>query len=118
MAPGTFKWSIADLHVPDTWMPKARFDHEKHLTFKCADCHESVAKSKKSGDVALPDIASCRLCHTGSKPATNKVVSTCIACHGFHEPGHPPWNQREAKPIARVAHAAPLSRRAGSEGAP
>jgi predicted CXXCH cytochrome family protein len=118
MAPGTFKWSVAELHVPDTWMPKARFDHEKHLTFKCADCHESVLKSKTSNDVALPDIASCRLCHTGSKPATNRVVSTCISCHGFHEPGHPPWNQRAAKPIAALGHAALMSGSgAASEGA-
>ena len=42
----TFLWSIAPLHVPATWMPKARFDHDKHATFKCADCHEAVAKSK------------------------------------------------------------------------
>jgi predicted CXXCH cytochrome family protein len=100
MAPGTFNWSVAELHVPDTWMPKALFDHEKHLTFKCADCHESVMKSKKSGDIALPDIASC------------------ISCHGFHETGHPPWNQRAAKSIAGVAHAASVSGRAVSGSAP
>jgi hypothetical protein len=118
MAPGTYLWSVAPLHVPDTWMPKATFDHEKHLTFKCADCHEAVMKSKTSNEVALPDIASCRLCHTGSKPVTNKIVSTCVSCHGFHEPGHPPWNQRSASPIVGAAPVPPISIPAKSGSTP
>ena len=36
------------------------------------------------------------------EPVANKVVSTCVACHGFHLPGHPPMGARlmtsEAKP--------------------
>lgn len=97
--PENIVWSVASLHVPATWMPRARFDHDKHNTFKCADCHDTVAKSKTSDDVAIPDIVACRQCHTGSKPAANKVVSTCISCHDFHEVGHPPWNQVAAQPI-------------------
>jgi predicted CXXCH cytochrome family protein len=106
MAPGTFLWGIVPLHVPATWMPKARFDHDKHTTFKCTDCHEGTPKSKTSADVALPDIASCRICHAGSAPMKNKIVSTCVSCHGFHEPGHPPWNQRTALSIGGTVHAA------------
>ena len=100
---------IVPLHVPDTFMPKARFDHDKHLTFKCADCHEAVPKSKTSGDVAIPDIASCRLCHAGSTPVTNKVVSTCVSCHGFHETGHPAWNKRAVGARDSVAFAASVA---------
>jgi hypothetical protein len=71
-------------------MPKARFDHVKHRTNKCADCH-SVEKSRSSADIAIPAIVDCRACHAGNKPAPGKVVSTCIACHGFHLPNHPPF---------------------------
>jgi thioredoxin reductase len=71
-------------------MPKARFDHVKHRTNKCADCH-SVEKSHSSADIAIPAIVDCRACHAGNKPAPGKVVSTCIACHGFHLPNHPPF---------------------------
>ena len=118
MAPGTFLWGIVPLHVPDTWMPKARFDHDKHTTFKCTDCHEGTPKSKTSGDVALPDIASCRICHAGSAPAKNKIVSTCVSCHGFHEPGHPPWNQRTALAIGGAVQAAANARPSDSGRAP
>ena len=97
--PENIVWNIAPLHVPSTWMPKARFDHDKHVTFKCVDCHGGIAKSKSSDDIAIPDIASCRQCHTGSTPVANKVVSTCVSCHAFHEEGHPPWKQVAAQPI-------------------
>ena len=95
--PEKILWGVMPLHIATTYMPKARFDHDKHLTFKCTDCHEGIAKSKSSRDVLLPDIASCRICHTGSAPVTNKVPSTCVSCHGFHEAGHPPWNKRTAR---------------------
>jgi predicted CXXCH cytochrome family protein len=107
--PANILWSVVPLHVPSTYMPKARFDHDKHLTFKCTDCHEGMAKSKSSNDVLLPDIASCRICHAGSTPGTNKVASTCVACHGFHEAGHPPWNKRAAQTSDRDLAAALLS---------
>ena len=117
-APGNTVWSVAPLHVPDAWMPKARFDHDKHLTYKCADCHESVVKSKSSNDIAIPDIASCRLCHAGSAPVRNKVVSTCVSCHGFHEPGHPAWNQRAAQPIHGSPNAVSTAGSLTSKGTP
>jgi predicted CXXCH cytochrome family protein len=108
--PANIVWSVVPLHVPNTYLPKARFDHDKHLTFKCIDCHEAIPKSKSSNDVVLPDIASCRLCHTGSMPVTNKVASTCVSCHGFHESGHPAWNKRAAQPVDGPLAEASLSR--------
>jgi hypothetical protein len=50
-----------------------------------------VEKSRSSADIAIPAIVDCRACHAGNKPAPGKVVSTCIACHGFHLPNHPPF---------------------------
>jgi pSer/pThr/pTyr-binding forkhead associated (FHA) protein len=109
--PTAILWNVMPLHLPTTFMPKARFDHDKHTTYKCTDCHEGIAKSKSSRDVLLPDIASCRICHAGSKPVTNKVVSTCVSCHGFHETGHPPWNQRAALDDRFAQASSPTQRR-------
>jgi predicted CXXCH cytochrome family protein len=86
-------WGVVQVHVASTWMPKARFDHVKHRTNKCADCH-SVEKSHSSADIAIPAIVDCRVCHAGNEPAPSKVVSTCVACHGFHLPNHPPFAVR------------------------
>jgi predicted CXXCH cytochrome family protein len=85
-------WSITPVHVATAWFPKARFDHSSHRTgnFKCADCHD-VLTSRSSADIAIPDINKCRQCHTGNAPAGDKVVSTCVSCHGFHLPGRPPF---------------------------
>jgi hypothetical protein len=94
-------WNVAAVHVASNWLPKSRFDHSSHRTYKCADCHDRVAKSKSSGDVAIPDIETCRLCHAGSEPVANKVVSTCVACHSFHVPGHAPMGQRAGASSAR-----------------
>ena len=86
-------WGVVPVHVASAWMPKARFDHVKHRTNKCVDCH-AVEKSHSSDDVAIPDIVNCRGCHAGNKPAAGKLVSTCVSCHGFHLPNHPPFAAR------------------------
>ena len=72
---------------------------------KCADCH-AVEKSHSSADIAIPSIVDCRACHAGNKPAPNKVVSTCVACHGFHLPEHPPFAARARAPSDALAVAA------------
>jgi predicted CXXCH cytochrome family protein len=87
-------WNVTPVHVGAHWLPKARFDHGSHRTYRCEECHDRVAQSKSSADVAIPSIETCRKCHAGSAPATNKVVSTCVACHAFHVPGHPPMGPR------------------------
>jgi predicted CXXCH cytochrome family protein len=114
-APANIVWTIAQPLVPATFMPKARFDHDKHGTVKCTDCHDGIMKSKSSSDIAIPDITSCRICHAGSTPAMNKVVSTCVSCHDFHEPGHPAWNTRAAQPIHGGLNAVLIARRSVPE---
>jgi predicted CXXCH cytochrome family protein len=88
-------WTIAPVRVATSYLPKARFDHASHRTgnFKCADCHD-VEHAHSSAEVSIPDIANCRRCHSGSEPVGDKVVSTCISCHAFHVPGHPPFGTR------------------------
>jgi len=99
--PGNFTFDVAKVHVATTYLPKSRFDHEKHRTYKCDECHDKVAASKTSADVAVPSIETCRKCHAGAEPAANKVESTCVACHGFHLPGHPPMGGRVVASEAR-----------------
>jgi hypothetical protein len=88
------RWDIAPVRTVNRWMPKARFDHRTHAQSKCADCHD-VSRSKSSSDVAMPRIESCRECHGGSRPASGKVTSNCLLCHGFHEAGNP-WKAADA----------------------
>jgi len=99
-------WGVAPVRIATSWLPKARFDHERHRTYKCSDCHDKVAKSTKSTDVNIPDIETCRVCHAGNVRAAKKEVSTCEACHGFHLPGHPPMQKTAGGPTLRVARAA------------
>ncbi|MCK4742729.1 MAG: FHA domain-containing protein [Sulfuriflexus sp.] len=77
------KWEIAPVRLADTWLPKARFVHNKHQTMQCTDCHDA-AKSEESGDVLIPAIDNCQQCHAGTEAAHNKIESTCVDCHGFH----------------------------------
>jgi hypothetical protein len=88
-------WSIAPVRIATRWMPQARFSHRSHAHARCEDCHD-VAQSTDSSDVAIPDIGDCRECHAGSKPVEKKVTSSCMLCHGFHDPSHP-WNPEDAR---------------------
>jgi pSer/pThr/pTyr-binding forkhead associated (FHA) protein len=76
-------WKIMPVTITQHWFPKARFEHAQHTASQCSTCH-SVADSKLSGDIAIPDLASCQTCHSGSTPTVNKITSTCDSCHGFH----------------------------------
>ena len=78
-------WLVAPVVYTHQWLPKSRFSHLQHKNAACESCH-AAAKSKDAADILIPDIDSCRNCHTGSKPSGNKVLSTCDSCHGFHAP--------------------------------
>ena len=77
------RWQIAPIAVTQHWLPKARFPHSRHNTYKCSSCHD-VATSKKSADIAIPDIKNCRECHGGNVTSKDKAPGTCETCHGFH----------------------------------
>lgn len=76
-------WRLVPVTITDHWMKRARFNHFNHRTQDCADCH-NAAKSEDSEDVMMPGIANCRACHGGSG-AKDRVASTCISCHKFHQ---------------------------------
>jgi len=86
-------WDVAPVKLADTWMPKAKFTHKKHETMECTDCHDA-SKSEDSMDVLIPGIENCQQCHAGTDSVTNRLESTCVACHGFHiAEGHPLGNR-------------------------
>ena len=65
----------------DRWMVRSDFDHAKHTSVKCDDCHHAM-QSRDTGDVLMPTKANCVTCHS---PA-GKVVAECITCHTYHAP--------------------------------
>ncbi|MBM3549011.1 MAG: hypothetical protein FJX54_18880 [Alphaproteobacteria bacterium] len=76
-------WTVKPVHVARLFMEKARFNHARHTTTGCGECH-AAQTSSSSADVMLPGIATCRGCHGGDKPEVGKVASTCLSCHAFH----------------------------------
>jgi len=76
-------WHVAPVRVSGIWFTDAKFTHEKHTTVKCEDCHDA-RKSEKASDLLIPGISNCRACHAGAY-AKDKVATTCIACHDYHQ---------------------------------
>jgi predicted CXXCH cytochrome family protein len=75
-------WTISPVRIPQHWMPMAVFNHAKHTTMECLDCHE--AKNSENGaDVLLTRIETCQTCHGGAHDRA-RLASTCIDCHKFH----------------------------------
>jgi hypothetical protein len=65
----------------DRWMVRSDFDHAKHVSVKCDDCHHAM-QSRDTADVLMPAKANCVTCHSPQ----GKVVAECITCHTFHAP--------------------------------
>jgi hypothetical protein len=76
-------WHIAPVRVSGVWYDAAKFTHAKHTTVQCDDCH-AARKSQQASDLLIPGIANCRQCHGGAY-AKDKVGTTCIACHDYHQ---------------------------------
>lgn len=76
-------YAVRPVHIAKPWYPKARFDHARHTTMVCEECHGDAIESEVSDDVLIPGIANCRECH-GSENADDRLRSTCDSCHGFH----------------------------------
>ena len=85
------QWRVEPVRLTQDWMPKARFDHARHLTSACTTCHSGGTTSRKSTDVLLPSIRDCRECHGGSTDST-QLASGCGMCHRFHLPGRGPFD--------------------------
>ncbi len=99
-------WAVEPVFISQQWMPGANFEHTSHAATPCSDCHK-VEKSKRSEDVAMPEIATCRACHGGNQPMPNKLTSSCLSCHVFHAPGRQPMVV-EGKPVRALTSAPPI----------
>jgi hypothetical protein len=66
----------------DRWMPQTQFNHAKHTSVKCDECHQA-RQSHETSDVLMPAKANCVTCHSPQ----GKVTSDCITCHTYHAPG-------------------------------
>lgn len=86
---GLFDVSAPD--IPPHWQPLSRFPHQRHREVTCTECHKAP-NSVAATDLLLPGIATCRNCHGGEK-STEKVATSCVACHKFHQPGMPAMRQ-------------------------
>lgn len=85
---GPAAWHVAPVYVPERFLPRAKFSHASHATTPCATCH--AARKSDGGPVALlPPIGTCRQCHAGEQAEGARVASSCVTCHGFHQPAHP-----------------------------
>jgi len=81
-------WKVLPVYVPDRFLPKAQFRHDKHNTMTCQGCH--AAETSDGGVTALiPSIETCKGCHAGQGGASQRISSRCVDCHIFHNPEHP-----------------------------
>ncbi|WP_374633319.1 cytochrome c3 family protein [Ferrovibrio sp.] len=87
-------FEVAKPQLADRFMPLARFPHKDHREVPCLECHKADV-SAAAADLLMPGINTCRSCHGGEK-STNKIASTCVACHVFHREGLP--SMRKEKP--------------------
>lgn len=94
-------WQAAPVRLNQAWMPLAHFSHKSHVQSECVDCH-GAETSKKSEDVLMPDIQSCRKCHAGSF-TTSGLQSRCVDCHWFHLPGNSAWTPKQNH-SAEISH--------------
>lgn len=67
--------------IMDRWLSRGSFNHGKHLTIACAQCHDALHSSQTS-DVLLPSKASCAECHSPK----GGVAHACSTCHSYHTP--------------------------------
>jgi predicted CXXCH cytochrome family protein len=93
-ANSAFGWVINPIYQPTRWLTLSRFNHAKHDTRPCGDCHAAV-KSEVADDVLLPGVEDCRECHGGAK-SRDKYASSCTVCHQFHLDDMPPYGQHTA----------------------
>lgn len=76
-------WTIERVSVPDHFLTKAEFRHDRHDILPCQGCHASET-TDGGPSATLPGIDICRGCHSGNSPAPQRVATTCVSCHTFH----------------------------------
>ena len=65
--------------MTERWLWHGEFNHRKHATMACADCHNAV-ESRDTAEIIVPPKNSCAKCHSPS----GGVADSCVTCHSFH----------------------------------
>jgi predicted CXXCH cytochrome family protein len=70
--------------MPDRWLMRGAFHHEKHSMVACTRCHDA-AGSDLTSDILMPKKAICTECHSpaGHGPQSG-VRNDCALCHSYH----------------------------------
>lgn len=68
-------------NITETWMPHANFNHERHQSVACTECHAALT-SRETSDILLPGIATCEKCHHSGKDGAE---ARCFECHTYHD---------------------------------
>ncbi|NNF45067.1 MAG: hypothetical protein HKO59_07900 [Phycisphaerales bacterium] len=100
---------IVDPMIPERWFTRASFNHDAHRFVACLDCHaqagpdapardwthaidppsmlEELRWTKRTKDIMLPSIETCRECHAPRSTAGESAVRhDCVLCHEYHVP--------------------------------
>jgi hypothetical protein len=75
---------VAEITKPvqlERWLTHGRFEHVKHSSISCAQCHPAH-QSQDTADVLLPAKANCVACHSPRGGAPD----SCVTCHTYHKP--------------------------------
>ena len=81
MAGGRF--SVVPVTQVSRYLDHGWFTHAAHKQEKCSSCH-AAERSASAADLLLPDLKSCRTCHSGEAAPRAKVPSNCAMCHDYH----------------------------------
>jgi len=68
----------------ERWLTHARFNHAKHSSSTCTQCHQAE-KSRETKDIILPTKETCAACHS----PRGGVVDSCVTCHVYHNEDQP-----------------------------
>ncbi|MEZ4367052.1 MAG: cytochrome c3 family protein [Kofleriaceae bacterium] len=88
-----------------------RFEHGRHATIACLDCHPTARTSQSAVDRLLPGEAVCARCHPIDRAQPTRVVAgapaaACIACHPSYQPEVPVAVAELPPPSLKFSHAA------------
>ncbi len=72
---------VAKSKITPRWMPHANFNHERHQSVACTECHAALT-SRETSDILLPGIATCEKCHHSGKDGAE---ARCFECHTYHD---------------------------------
>lgn len=83
------RFNVVPIHLVNDFYPAARFPHRSHLIqdkvagdAACLSCHP-VRASQTTGDVLLPEMATCERCHS-DMTVRDRTRLQCVSCHAYH----------------------------------